>query len=105
VAAGTLQWSAWKARRLADYRQPPVAIAATAGTALRHGLRLGLDCCASCAGLMAILFVLGVMDLVAMTLVAAAITVERLAPARLRAPRAVGVVAVAGGLVLLLRTV
>jgi len=54
---------------------------ADAGTAWRHGLRLGLHCSFCCAGLTAILLVIGVMDLRAMAVVTAAITVERLAPA------------------------
>src|SRR3970282_1773105 len=52
------------------------------GTAWRHALRLGLHCSYCCAGLMAILLVMGVMDLRAMTVVAAAITLERLPPVR-----------------------
>ena len=54
---------------------------ADVGTAWRHGLRLGLHCSQSSAGLMVILLVIGVMDLRAMAVVAAAITIERLAPA------------------------
>jgi Predicted metal-binding integral membrane protein (DUF2182) len=49
---------------------------ADAGPAWRHGLRLGLHCSHCCAGLMAILLVIGVMDFRAMAVVAAAITVE-----------------------------
>ena len=48
---------------------------------------------------MAILVVIGVMDLLAMAVVAAAITVERLAPAGERVPRATGAVAVRGRVV------
>ncbi|MFY9821683.1 MAG: DUF2182 domain-containing protein, partial [Thermoanaerobaculia bacterium] len=76
---------------------------ADAGTAWRHGLRLGLHCGRCCAGLMAILLVLGVMDLRAMALVAAAITVERLAPAGEGVARALGAVAVGAGLFLIVR--
>ncbi len=46
---------------------------------------------------MAILLVIGVMDLRAMALVTAAITVERLAPAGERVARAIGAVVVGGG--------
>jgi Predicted metal-binding integral membrane protein (DUF2182) len=63
---------------------------ADAGTAWRHGLRLGLHCSHCCAGLMAILLVIGVMDLRAMGVVAAPITAERLAPAGERVARAIG---------------
>jgi predicted metal-binding membrane protein len=52
---------------------------------------------------MAILLVLGVMDLRAMALVGAAITVERLAPASELVARAIGAVVVAAGLFLIAR--
>jgi Predicted metal-binding integral membrane protein (DUF2182) len=70
---------------------------ADAGTAWGHGLRLGLHCSYCCAGLTAILLVIGIMDLHAMAVVTAAITVERLAPSGKRVERAVGVVVVAAG--------
>src|SRR5437667_12666637 len=84
LMAGSLQLTAWKARHLAYCREAPGrggTLPADAGTAWRHGLRLGLHCSHCCVGLMAILLVIGVMDLRAMAVVAAAITVERLAPA------------------------
>jgi predicted metal-binding membrane protein len=52
---------------------------------------------------MVVLLVLGVMDLRAMTVVGAAITAERLAPAGERVARAIGVVVVGAGLLLLTR--
>ena len=135
---GGLQFTAWKARRLASCRQAPAcctlrlaaggravttagagaspgavtnagavstAGAVTtagprAGAAWQHGLRLGLQCSACCANLMAIPLIIGVMDLRAMAVATAAITVERLAPAGHRVARAVGVVTVGAGLVL-----
>jgi len=125
LIAGALQLTAWKARHLACCREasasarggvsasygetspkrPPAAeagpgrgrtLAVDAGTAWRHGLRLGLHCSQCCAGLIAILLVIGVMDLRAMAVVAAAITVERLAPAGERVARAIGAVVGAG---------
>jgi predicted metal-binding membrane protein len=69
LIAGLLQFTAWKARCLACCREAPGegrALPADAGTAWRHGLRLGLHCVRCCAGLMAILLVIGVMDLRAM---------------------------------------
>jgi predicted metal-binding membrane protein len=106
LIAGALQFTAWKARHLAGCRDSPahgVALPADAGTAWRHGLRLGLHCIQCCAGLMAILLVIGVMDLRAMVVVGAAITVERLAPAGERVARATGVVVVGAGLFLIAR--
>jgi predicted metal-binding membrane protein len=106
LAAGTLQLTAWKARHLACCREAPGprrVLPADAGTAWRHGLRLGLHCSRCCAGLMAILLVVGVMDLPAMAVVAAAITIERLAPTGERSARAIGVVVLGAGLLLIAR--
>jgi predicted metal-binding membrane protein len=65
LIAGSLQLTAWKARHLACYREAPGrgrTLPADAGTAWRPGLRLGLHCSRCCAGLMAILLVIGVME-------------------------------------------
>ncbi len=65
-AAGLLQLTAWKARQLACCRMTPSQrLAADAGTAWRHGIRLGLHCTSCCASPTAILLALGVMDLYA----------------------------------------
>ena len=104
LIAGALQFSAWKARHLVSCREAPGrgrTLPADAGMAWRHGLRLGLHCACCCAGLMAILLVIGVMDLRAMAVVAAAITVERLAPGGERVARAIGAVVVGAGLSLI----
>jgi predicted metal-binding membrane protein len=105
VIAGALQLTAWKARRLACCREAPGCghtLPADAATAWRHGLHLGLHCAYCCANLMAILLVIGVMDLGVMALVTAAITLERLAPVGELVARAIGVVVVGAGLFLLL---
>ena len=57
----------------------------------------------SCAGLTAVVLVLGVMDLRVMAVVTAAITAERLAPAGVRVARAIGVVVIGAGLFLIVR--
>jgi len=102
VMAGAFQFTAWKLRHLAGCRAPACgALAPDARTAWRHGVRLGIHCCCSCAGLTAILLVTGVMDLRAMAAVTAAIAAERLTPAGERAARTVGTLAVAAGLVLM----
>jgi predicted metal-binding membrane protein len=104
LSAGVLQFTAWKARQLAWCREAPVCrctLPADANAALRHGLRLGLHCSYCCAGPMAVLLVTGVMDLRAMLVVAAAITIERLAPAGERAARVTGAAAIAAGLFLI----
>jgi predicted metal-binding membrane protein len=78
---------------------------ADAGTAWRHGLRLGVRCCHCCAGLTAILLASGVMDLRAMGVVAAAITLERLAPAGEYVARAIGAAVIVAGLFLIARAI
>jgi len=106
LIAGAFQFTAWKAHHLAFCRKAPgcgSTLPADARTALRHGLRLGLHCCYCCAGLTAILLVIGVMDLRAMAVVTAAITVERLAPAGERVALAIGAVVVGAGLFLIAR--
>jgi predicted metal-binding membrane protein len=106
VIAGALQFTAWKAYQLACCREAPGcgrSLPADAGAAWRHGLRLGLHCGRCCFGQTAVLLGLGVMDLRAMAVVAAAITVERLAPAGERVARAIGAVAVVAGLFLIVR--
>jgi predicted metal-binding membrane protein len=81
LIAGAVQMTTWKARQLECCREMPGrarVLAADTGTAWRHGLRLGLRCASSCANLMAILLVIGVMDVRAMVLVTTAILAERL---------------------------
>ena len=102
LMAGALQFSVWKTRHLACCREAPGrTLPADVGSAWRHGLRLGLHCMCCCGGLMAILLVIGVMDLRVMAVVAAAVTVERLAPAGEPVARATGAVAVGAGVLLI----
>jgi predicted metal-binding membrane protein len=108
VTAGALQFTAWKAHHLACCRTAPAGgstLLPDAGTAWRHGLRLGLHCSYCCAGLTTSLLVIDVMDLGTMSVIAAAITAERLAPAGERVARAIGAVVVVAGLVLIVRAV
>jgi predicted metal-binding membrane protein len=106
LIAGAFQFTARKAHHLACCREAPGpgrTLSADAGTAWRHGVRLGIHCSYSSAGLTAILLVIGVMDLRAMAVVTAAITVERLAPAGERVARAIGTVIAGAGLLLIAR--
>lgn len=118
VIAGLWQFTQWKARCLGccrDTRERNRMVTNEVATAWRDGMRLGLDCATSCANLMAILLVIGIMDLRAMAVITSAITVERLVPnLRLETSRgsghagelvahAIGAVVVAAGVVLLAR--
>jgi predicted metal-binding membrane protein len=104
--AGAFQLTAYKARHLAYCSEAPEVgnkLPAVAGTAWRHGVRLGVHCSQCCAGLMAVLLVIGVMDIRAMVVVAAAITVERIVPSGQRIARVTGAVIVGAGLLLIAR--
>ena len=106
LAAGALQLTRWKARRLACCRSTPQGscrFPANPTSAWRYGLRIGIQCSYCCAGFTAILLVIGVMDLRAMAVVTAAISLERLLPGGERVARATGVVVFAAGFILLLR--
>lgn len=104
MLAGAAQFTAWKARRLACCREMPAhAAAVSASTAFRQGLRLGLRCTSCCAGPTAVLLVLGVMDLRAMVLVAAAIALERLSPHGERMARIVGILAIGAGALMIVQ--
>jgi predicted metal-binding membrane protein len=106
LIVGALQFSAWKARHLACCRAGQACcktIQADAGTAWRHGISLGIHCAHCCAGLTVILLIIGVMDLRAMAVVMAAITLERLASDGERVARTIGGVMVVAGMVLMAR--
>lgn len=100
LLAGALQFTTWKAHHLACCRHSLACagcLRADAATAWRHGLRLGIHCAHCCAGLTLILLVVGVMDLRAMAAVAAAISLERLAPAGQRIARGIGILLIGLG--------
>ena len=106
LVAGALQLTPWKAGRLA--RHAHAGMTGRAGSsderaAWRHGVRLGIDCARCCVGLMVIPLAAGSLDLWVMAAVTAAITAERLAPARVRVARSIGVVCIAAGLLLIAR--
>jgi predicted metal-binding membrane protein len=107
LLAGCFQLTAWKASQLRRCRNAPARGRSPpppdARRAWRHGLHLGVHCGLCCSGFMLILLATGVMDLGAMAVVAAAITVERLAPRPERAARAAGVVAIGAGALVLAR--
>jgi len=106
MITGFLQLTAWKARQLSCCREAPGCgheLPPSVGTAWRHGLQLGLQCSRCCGGLMVILLVVGVMDLRTMAAVTLAITAERLAPGGARVARAIGIVVVGVGLLLIVR--
>jgi predicted metal-binding membrane protein len=108
VICGALQFTQWKGHHLACWRGtsvPARVASADAGSAWRHGVRLAVQCGYCCGNLMAVLAVIGMMDLRAMAAATFAITAERLAPGGERVAREIGVVVVGIGLVLIARTI
>jgi predicted metal-binding membrane protein len=106
LIAGVLQFTTWKARHLAycsDAPRPGRSLPVGTRGAWSHGIQFGMHCSQCCVGLMAILLVIGVMDVRAMLVVAAAITVERLAPAGQQVARITGTIVVGTGLILIAR--
>lgn len=98
IAAGLFQSSRWKLVMLAHCSLVDVRGVGTAA-ALGQGLRLGRTCCTSCAGLTALLLVGGVMDLRSMTVIALAVTAERLTSAGKRVARGIGGLMLGAGVV------
>jgi predicted metal-binding membrane protein len=105
LGAGMFQLTGWKSRQigrcwdaLGRGRAP-----GDAWNAWQSGLRLGRRCALCCSGFMVSLLVTGMMRLGTMALVAAAITLERLAPKPERVARAAGVVVLAVGAVVIAR--
>lgn len=98
IAAGLFQLSRWK-RAMLVHCSHAAGRGVGAVAAIGQGLRLGLGCSASCAGLTALLLVGGVMDLRGMAVVALAITAERLASAGERVACGTGALMLGAGVV------
>ena len=106
LIAGWLQYTGWKARHLAFCRNAlgcGHTLPADAGSALRHGLRLGLHCTHSCVGLTAVALSLGIMDVRVMAAVTVAVTAEHLAPVGVRFAHNTGALGIGLGLLLIVR--
>ncbi len=107
LAAGIYQLTPWKSACLKHCRDPLTLLSRHLGGGWRGALRLGLHhgafCSACCWALMLIQLVLGVMSLAVMAAVAVVITAEKLLPRGLLVARAVGVLALVAGAVMLAR--
>ncbi len=103
LLVGIVQLSAWKSLHLRRCRdaeccaEPPPS---GRRSAWRDGRRLGMHWVLCCWGYILILLAIGVMDLATMAVVAAAITIERVAPRPGLVARAAGWVVIAAGIVL-----
>jgi len=100
LCVGAVQCSPWKARQLLRCRRACVSTGSIPRLiiAWRDGCRLGVNCVVSCAALMAVLLVAGLMDARMMALITVAITAERVTPAGPRVARVTGAFALVVGL-------
>jgi len=108
LIAGLWQLTESKARSLACCRDVRMCVdlaRADGGAAWKYGIDLGLRCARCCSNLMAMVVIIGVMDVVLMAIVTAAIAAERLLPAGARIAQATGVLVIAAGLVLTARAI
>jgi predicted metal-binding membrane protein len=105
LAAGALQFTAWKARALECCKRAPLCTERLAACALKSGLQLGVRCGACCAAPTAVLLALGVMDLHVMAGITTLISAERLAADGARVARFGGAVLIGVGVWLLVGAV
>jgi predicted metal-binding membrane protein len=101
IVAGALQSGAWKARALRRCRVGDGCCTAPGAAGWRSGFALGVSCVRCCAPWTAVLLVLGVMDLAAMALTTAAISLERLLTRGERVARIGGLAMIAAGTLVL----
>lgn len=93
LLAGIFQFTSWKQHYLGCCRKVSsrsMIQEISLRKAFQYGLQIGLDCVYCCANLIAILLVIGVMDLGTMAIVTVAITIERLVPAGERMAQLMG---------------
>jgi predicted metal-binding membrane protein len=106
ILAGVYQWTPFKVRCLARCRSPMSFLLtrwrAGAGGALAMGLEHGLFCIGCCWLLMAVLFVVGMMNLWWIVAITIFVLVEKMVPASALISRVAGVLLVGWGVWLLL---
>ena len=104
--AGGLQFTSWKLAGLRQCRclEPGGVARGTRRAAWRLGCGQGMACTICCAPAMLALLVLGTMNLAVMVVIAAEIAMEKLMPKPGPVVRVSGVVAVAAGLGIIVRT-
>ncbi len=108
LAVSLLQFSNWKLHQLTCCQTPPFGgqkVPDNASTALKHGLRLGIQCSRCSVGLMSILLVIGMMNLFVMAIVTIAITFERLAPASKWVTGTIGTIGIGTGFFLIAQAI
>ena len=104
IAAGAIQFTRWKITHLLRCRSPfGCAISCPQHeTSFRLGCKQGAACCVCCAAPMAIQLALGIMNPLAMIVVAIVIAAEKLLPRPAIVARLVGISAIIAGVASLL---
>ncbi len=102
IAAGVYQWAPLK-RSCLEHCQSPLSFIMShwregSGGALRMGWEHGLYCLGCCWALMALLFVMGVMNLAWVAVIAVFVLLEKVLPVGLWMGRVTGVLLIAWGL-------
>jgi predicted metal-binding membrane protein len=109
IAAGVFQWTPLKRTCLDTCRMPLSFLMANwregPGGAFQMGLRHGLYCLGCCWALMALLFVAGVMNILWVVAIAAAVLVEKVVPHGDRVGRIAGLGLAATGALLAARMI
>ena len=107
ITAGVFQWSRLKYVCLSHCRSPMSFLMSDwkegARGALKMGLRHGTYCVGCCWVLMALLFVLGVMNLVWIATLAAFVLLEKVVPAGQRLSKVTGLLLIGWGVVVAAR--
>jgi predicted metal-binding membrane protein len=105
LLAGAVQFMRWKLDHLRWCQRPSRHEYCRGDGRITFwlGVRLGVHCALCCANLMLILLVLGIMDVRAMAMVTAVITAERASRASTPASQVIGMLALAGGVLLMVR--
>ena len=104
IGAGLFQLTPLKNACLSRCRSPLSALLAgnaRRSSAIREGMRNGLDCLGCCFALMCVLFAVGVMSIPWVLLIAAYVALEKLVPRARWVPRTAGVALCLWGVILL----
>jgi predicted metal-binding membrane protein len=106
IGAGLFQLTPLKNACLSRCRSPFAAVLATGArpsSALRDGMRSGIDCLGCCFALMCVLFAVGVMSIPWVLVIAGYVALEKLVPRARWLPRIAGVALCLWGVALLIR--
>ena len=102
IISGTTQFTRWKKKHLLRCRSPfgCVTLCPQNEASFRLGCKQGMACCACCSGLMIIQLILGIMNPLAMLVIASIIAAEKLLPRPEVTARLAGIAAIVAGFIM-----